>query len=100
MKKLYCLSVILFFFNTNINSQSLYYVDPDSTKEKPTQYRRGIELQDGYQSYEEKYAGKNLNELKRSLFPLESTGIWTELNPRIPRVLMSGFTLLTKIPAG
>jgi photosystem II stability/assembly factor-like uncharacterized protein len=51
----------------------------------PVQYRRGIPLQEGYQTYSEKYAGKNLSEEKRRLFPLESTGIWTELNPGVPR---------------
>jgi len=58
----------------------------DTTYTIPVQYRRGIPLQEGYQSYSEKYAGKNLNEEKRRLFPLESTGIWTELNPKVPRV--------------
>ncbi|HRI48198.1 MAG TPA: YCF48-related protein, partial [Ignavibacteriaceae bacterium] len=58
--------------------------DPDSTR--PVQYRRGIPLQEGYQTYEQKYNGKDLEEIKRSLFPLESTGIWTELNPGVPRV--------------
>ena len=38
------------------------------------------------QSYDAKYFGKDLNEEKRRLFPLESTGIWTELNPKVPRV--------------
>lgn len=60
------------------------------TSHIPTQYRRGIELQEGYQSYEKKYFGKNLNEEKRRLFPLQSTGIWTELNPGIPRVTYFG----------
>ncbi len=32
-----------------------------------TQYRRGVELQNGYQTYEQKYAGKDLNEEKRRL---------------------------------
>ncbi len=58
----------------------------DASGTKPIQYRRGIPLQEGYQSYSEKYAGKNLNEEKRRLFPLESTGVWTDLNPKVPRV--------------
>ncbi|OQY75558.1 MAG: hypothetical protein B6D44_01105 [Ignavibacteriales bacterium UTCHB2] len=59
-------------------------------QEKPIQYRRGITLQEGYQSYEQYYSDKNLAEEKRSLFPLESTGIWTELSPRVPRVTYLG----------
>jgi photosystem II stability/assembly factor-like uncharacterized protein len=57
---------------------------------KPTQYRRGTDLQKDYQTYEQKYQGKNLLEEKRSLYPLDKvtygTGIWTELNPKVPRV--------------
>ncbi|HEX9600173.1 MAG TPA: YCF48-related protein, partial [Mariniflexile sp.] len=80
---LFVLSLILF--------NSLVIPQQDSTKEKPTQYRRGIELNKNQQSYEEKYADKNLNEEKRSLFPLEdSTGVWTELNPKVPRVTYLG----------
>jgi photosystem II stability/assembly factor-like uncharacterized protein len=56
----------------------------DTTKQ--VQYRRGIELQPGYQSYDEKYFGKNILEEKRSKLPLQSTGVWTELNPKVPRV--------------
>jgi len=66
----------------------------DSTK--PVQYRRGVELQHGYQSYEEKYAGKNLNDEKRRLFPLRSTGVWTELNPKVPRVDYLGVHFVNK----
>lgn len=62
----------------------------DTTKEKPVQYRRGIELQEGYQSYNEKYSGKNLNEEKRSLFPFQGTGVWTEVSPGVPRVTYIG----------
>ncbi|OQA67133.1 MAG: Ycf48-like protein [Ignavibacteria bacterium ADurb.Bin266] len=47
-------------------------------------------MQEGYQSYEQYYSDKNLAEEKRSLFPLESTGIWTELSPRVPRVTYLG----------
>ena len=58
----------------------------DTTQEIPTQYRRGVELQNGYQSYTQKYFDKDLNEEKRKLFPLMSTGVWTEINPKVPRV--------------
>ena len=64
--------------------------DLSRLREKPVQYRRGIELNENYQSYKEKYFGKNLTEEKRRLFPLESTGIWTELSPGIPRVTYFG----------
>ncbi|MBS4034493.1 MAG: T9SS type A sorting domain-containing protein [Ignavibacterium sp.] len=89
MKKLLivnCLLFVSFLFTSEFYSQV-----PDSTEEKPVQYRRGIELKEGYQSYDEKYAGKNLYEEKRSLFPLrDGTGVWTEINPRIPRVTYFG----------
>ncbi len=65
-------------------------------EELPVQYRRGIELQSGYQSYDEKYAGENLEEIKRSLFPLEGTGVWTELNPKVPRVDYIGLHFVDK----
>lgn len=81
-----CLTWVLFLFTIELYSQV-----PDSTEEKPVQYRRGIELQVGYQSFDEKYSGKNLNEEKRSLFPLtDSTGVWTELHPKISRVTYLG----------
>ncbi len=76
--------------------QSLNFTDADSSKEKPVQYRRGIELSNNYQSYEEKYFGKNLNEEKRRLFPLQSTGVWTELNPKVPRVDYLGIQFVNK----
>jgi photosystem II stability/assembly factor-like uncharacterized protein len=79
-----------------IQRQSLNFTTEDTTKEKPVQYRRGIEIQEGYQSYEEKYSGKNLNEEKRRLFPLESTGVWTELNPKVPRVDYLGINFANK----
>ncbi len=66
----------------------------DTTKQ--VQYRRGIELQSGYQSYEEKYFGKNILEEKRSKFPLQSTGVWTELNPKVPRVDYLGIHFVNK----
>ncbi len=62
----------------------------------PVQYRRGIELQSGYQSYDEKYAGENLEEIKRRLFPLEGAGVWTELNPKVPRVTYFGVHFVNK----
>ncbi len=68
----------------------------DTTHTVPVQYRRGIPLQDGYQTYSEKYAGKNLIEEKRRLFPLESTGVWTELNPKVPRVDYIGLHFVNK----
>ncbi|MCE7855279.1 MAG: hypothetical protein DYG97_01840 [Ignavibacteria bacterium CHB3] len=65
------------------------------------QFRRGIELQEGYQSYEQKYLGKNLIEEKRRLFPLQSTGVWTELNPKVPRVDYLGINFVNKdLPTG
>jgi photosystem II stability/assembly factor-like uncharacterized protein len=88
-------------FTTQVNAQqfktqNLDYFLTDSTTEKPVQYRRGIELQEGYQSYEEKYAGKNLVEEKRRLFPLQATGVWTELNPKVPRVDYLGIQFVNK----
>ncbi len=58
----------------------------DTTDIIPVQYRRGVELQNGYQTYQQKYSGKDLADEKRRLFPLQSTGVWTELNPKVPRV--------------
>jgi len=76
-------------------------VSTDTIKEKPIQFRRGIELQEGYQSYEQKYLGKNLIEEKRRLFPLQSTGVWTELNPKVPRVDYLGINFVNKdLPTG
>ncbi len=68
----------------------------DTIKENPVQYRRDIPLQPGYQSYDQKYSGKNLNDEKRRLFPLESTGVWTELNPKVPRVDYIGIHFVNK----
>lgn len=90
--KYFILSLLLtILFITSLNyaqqeEQDLNYIIADTIVEKPIQYRRGMELQSGYQSYEEKYAGKNLNEEKRRLFPLQGTGVWSELNPKVPRV--------------
>jgi photosystem II stability/assembly factor-like uncharacterized protein len=81
-------------YNKIVNDSVLFH---NSQKEKPTQYRRGVKLLKGYQTYEQKYAGKNLNDEKKRLYPLgygtyhpgeatSGTGIWTELNPKVPRV--------------
>ena len=98
MKKIKYISlvVLVLILLSNIYAQIL-----DSTSEKPIQYRRGVELQEGYsqrdrQTYEEKYAGKNLNEEKTRLFPLQSTGVWTELNPKVPRVDYLGINFINK----
>ena len=97
---LLCLLLALLFSSSNFAQQfsqeRFSNSSTDTTKEKPIQYRRGIELQDGLQSYEEKYAGKNLIEEKRRLFPLESTGVWTELNPKVPRVDYLGIQFVNK----
>ena len=89
MKKLYLLNsllMVLLLLNTELYPQN-FTNETDFTKEKPTQYRRGIELQEGYQTYDEYYSGKNLNEEKRSLFPLiDGSSVWTELHPKVPRV--------------
>ncbi len=85
----YFILVILFLLSFN----NLDFAQ-DTTKQ--VQYRRGIELQPGYQSYDEKYFGKNLNEVKSSLFPLQGTGVWTELNPKVPRVDYLGIHFINK----
>ena len=85
----YFILVILFVSSFN----NLEFAQ-DTTKQ--VQYRRGIELQPGYQSYEEKYFGKNLLDEKRSKFPLQSTGVWTELNPKVPRVDYIGIHFVNK----
>ncbi|WP_290660298.1 YCF48-related protein [Ignavibacterium sp.] len=78
--------------NSFILSQTL----PDTTDEQPIQYRRGIALQEGYISYDEYYSGKDMLEEKRRLFPIESTGVWTELNPKVPRVDYLGIHFINK----
>lgn len=75
--------LILIFVSAVLTAQT-NNEETDTTK--PTQYRRSLPLQNNYQTYEEKYTGKDLEEIKRSLFPLRSTGVWTELNPGVPRV--------------
>ncbi len=85
----------LFSQNNNIlNLNSGNYISTDTTKQ--VQYRRTIEPTENQQSYEQKYFGKDLNEVRRSLFPLESTGIWTELNPKVPRVDYLGVHFINK----
>jgi hypothetical protein len=86
MKRLVVLNYIFWILLLTVELQSQVFTNGETDTTKPIQYRRGIELQSGYQSYEEKYGGKNLDEEKRRLFPLQSTGIWTELNPKVPRV--------------
>ncbi len=84
MKLFIFLLVSFLTFTNNITAQN-----SDTTR--TTNYRR-IELKNdqsgaGMQTYKEKYAGKDLNEVKASLFPHKGgTGVWTELNPKVPRV--------------
>jgi photosystem II stability/assembly factor-like uncharacterized protein len=85
--------LILIFVSAVMTAQT-NNEETDTTK--PTQYRRGIPLQNNYQTYEEKYTGKDLEEIKRSLFPLRSTGVWTELNPKVPRVDYVGVHFVNK----
>jgi photosystem II stability/assembly factor-like uncharacterized protein len=89
-----CVHITLAFllFNCLITAQ----LQDTSKHTAQTQYRRGIELQEGYQSYEQKYAGKDLIEEKRRFFPLQSTGVWTELNPKVPRVDYIGIHFVNK----
>jgi len=77
-------------FKLNVDNST----NTDTTK--PVQYRRTIEQTENQQSYEQKYFGKDLNEVKRSLFPLESSGVWTELNPKVPRVDYIGVHFVNK----
>lgn len=77
-------------FKLNVDNST----NTDTTK--PVQYRRTIEQTENQQSYEQKYFGKDLNEIKRSLFPLESSGVWTELNPKVPRVDYIGVHFVNK----
>ncbi len=96
MKSVHFYLAFSIFTLFNIVSYSQTINKPDSTDNKPVQYRRGIELREGYQTYEEKYQGKNLGEEQRRLFPLESTGVWTELNPKVPRVTYVGVYFVNK----
>lgn len=91
-------SFVAFSILILLNSSSYPQVvnPPDSSEAMPTQYRRSIGVLPGYQSYEQKYQGKNLSDEKRRLFPLQSTGIWTELNPGVPRVDYFGIDFVNK----
>ncbi|MBK7379299.1 MAG: T9SS type A sorting domain-containing protein [Ignavibacteriales bacterium] len=71
-----------------------YTQQTDTNKTKPVQIRRGIELKEGYQSYEQYYSGKDMAEEKRSHFPHTGTGTWTELNPKVPRVTYIGLDFI------
>ena len=100
MKRLNILFPLAVFIITNTLCFS-QTTNTDTTKAKPTQFRRGVEISNNYQSYEQKYAGKNLSEEKRRMYPLgysgrkltnklskitTTTGTWAELNPKVPRV--------------
>jgi photosystem II stability/assembly factor-like uncharacterized protein len=97
---LFLLLALLLFpslsYTQQYNQERFSNILTDTTTEKPIQYRRGIELQEGCQTYEQKYFGKNFEEEKRSLFPLQSTGVWTELNPKVPRVDYLGIQFVNK----
>jgi len=91
------LLISAFLFNTiavvpqtNNNPDSITHI----------QYRRGLEMQNNCQSYDKYYEGKNLQEEKRRLFPLSNvnsaTGVWTELNPKVPRVIYAGIYFVNK----
>ena len=88
MKTIYHFILLIILTTNLILPQGLTINHTDSVQH--TQYRCGVELPGDYQSYEDKYRGKKLNEGKRNLFPLSevnsNTGVWTELNPRVPRV--------------
>lgn len=91
------LTLLALFCSIKVPAQNNIQIDHLlSDSSKLTQYRRGIELQEGYQSYEQKYFGKNLSEEKRRLFPLQGTGVWTELNPKVPRVDYIGLHFVNK----
>ncbi len=88
MKITACFSfVLILFISTN---SFLFSQSNTDTIKIPVQYRRGTEIPPGYMSYEQKYQGKDLRDEKRRLYPLNQvttgTGIWTELNPKVPRV--------------
>jgi photosystem II stability/assembly factor-like uncharacterized protein len=85
--------VVFSLFLLNILSlTSTFAQNSDTTK--PVQIRRGIPLQQGFQSYDEYYSDKNMSEEKRKLFPLSGTGVWTELNPKVPRVTYIGLDFI------
>ncbi len=93
------LSILSIFFLCIISEAQT--LNTDTAKEKPVQYRRGVYINNNYQSYRHKYFGKNLTEEKKRAYPLNysattdgnklskataGTGTWTELNPKVPRV--------------
>jgi photosystem II stability/assembly factor-like uncharacterized protein len=95
--KFYIAFLLLLTISIPAFAQPVNNTITDTTKQLPVQYRRGVELLKGYQTYEQKYAGKNLLEEKKRLYPLgfgtdhfgkitTGTGVWTELNPLVPRV--------------
>ncbi len=105
------LSILLALFVINNSFCFSQRTNTDTARVKPTQYRRGVELNNNYQSYEKKYAGKNLLEEKEKVFPLHYTGVkalnklskmtsitgtWTELNPKVPRVDYVGIDFVNK----
>ncbi|MCL6494339.1 MAG: T9SS type A sorting domain-containing protein [Ignavibacterium sp.] len=90
-----CFSVAVFLLLL-LNTFSLAQTLPDTTDKQPIQIRRGIPLHQGYLSYDDYYAGKDMLEEKRKYFPLESTGVWTELNPKVPRVDYLGIHFVNK----
>ena len=107
--KIFYLSAVILslFIQATAISKTLNIEETDTTKEKPIQFRRGIEPSENYQSYEQKYSDKNLNEEKKRLYPLgygtnhlgkveSGTGVWTELNPKVPRVDYLGIHFVNK----
>ncbi len=86
----------VFLFLLSSFTQTFSQEPQADTNHTPIQYRRGNEIPPGYQSYEQKYEGKDLIEEKKRLFPLQSTGIWAELNPKIPRVTYPGVHFVNK----
>ncbi|MDP3149199.1 MAG: YCF48-related protein [Ignavibacteria bacterium] len=102
-----CSLVVLLFFIADLRAQSINTLEPDSAKEKPIEFRRNVEANSTLQTYEEQYRDKNLSEEKKRLFPLgfeekkfnkteRSTGTWTELNPKVPRVDYVGIYFINK----
>ncbi len=103
------LSILSIFFLCIISEAQT--LNTDTAKEKPVQYRRGVYINNNYQSYRHKYFGKNLTEEKKRAYPLNysattdgnklskataGTGTWTELNPKVPRVDYVGVYFMNK----
>jgi len=106
--KLVLFLLFSFFICLNAKAQAIY---ADSARVKPTQYRRGVYINNNYQSYKQKYFGKDLSEEKTRMYPLNysggkaasklskitsGTGAWTELNPKVPRVDYVGVDFINK----